>query len=48
MVAAPGGRIDRELVLEDEAATSYDVVENDYALEGDGGGPGVVEAVHKG
>lgn len=47
IVPATGGWVDGELVLEDEASTAKDVVKGDEAFERDGGGVGVVEAVHE-
>lgn len=43
----PGGRAEGELVLEDEGASSDDVVDGEEALEGHRRIPGVVEAVHE-
>lgn len=47
IVPAAGGGVDGELVLKDEASTAKDVVNDDEAFERDGGGVGVVEAVHE-
>ena len=48
VVPAAGGGVDGELVLEDKAAPSDDVVDGDEALDGDGGVVCALEAVHQG
>ena len=46
-VVAAGGRAEGELVLENEGASSDDVVEGEEAFEGHSRIPGAVESVHE-